>query len=84
MKELLYRNARWNEEGDYGRQFYIVIIPPEVDFTDEEIRQIIEEEYDWHCNCEHDCCGHVRSRVGHIKRLRNNRYAFILHLTRNI
>lgn len=36
------------------------------------------------CRCEHDCCGHVRSYVSRVRRLKSGLYAIIESHYRNI
>lgn len=40
----------------------------------EDIRAAMWDIYEYSCCCEHDCCGHVSSRVRKVQRIRRREY----------
>lgn len=52
--------------------------------TPENIVHAIHDTMQHSCRCEHDCCGHVRSYVSRVRRLKSGLYAVIESHYRNI
>ena len=50
----------------------------------EAIEHAIQDTMQQACTCEHDCCGHVRSYVSRVRRLKSGLYAVIENHYRNV
>ena len=71
------KKARWNDDGDYFTQMFLLAGNP----TEEEIREEYTTERCWH---SHDCCGCVNWSPQFIRPLRDGFVALRISGTRNI
>jgi hypothetical protein len=79
--------ARWNKDGDYFRESMLAHhepCMPESVVGKTLILDGILKAFDHRCYCEHDCCGHIFSRVHSVRPLSGNRYLIVTTGGRNI
>jgi hypothetical protein len=79
---VLSRKPHGSEDYESKKTFSLLLVTSKEPL--ESIKEAIEDTFRHACRCEHDCCGHIQSRVNRVRRLKSGLWAVIESHSRNI